>query len=137
MMKVAFNDFVLSFSALSVLNGSSTARFIYDNIIWRDDIRAGMVTASDLGIPALSVCATEIENYCANNPNCDLNISNRTVKQSLGRAIKCAMEPLGYTVLTSGNRLPSCLNLQHFKTATSYNKTNVGTDKINVSITSI
>lgn len=119
---LSFSDFIATFSSLSVLENSNCAKYIYENIIARDDVRIKMVLASEAGLPALSACAREIEEYCDSVTNCDLDLNNKTVKQSVGRMVKAALTPLGYHVCAQGGVLSSSLELRYFRTASSYSR---------------
>lgn len=114
-----FEDFLKTFSSLSVLEGSAHARYIYEQIICREDTVVEMILASEAGVPALSACAGEIEAYCAAAADCDVDLSDRTVRQSVGRMVKAALQPMGYQVC--GRRsLAKELRLRHFKNASVY-----------------
>ena len=78
-MKPSFDSFVTSFPTNKVIQHSSSAKHIYDEIIWDDDVRIKFVEASENGRPALSACAKQVEDYCLNDPTCDLDLSNDTV----------------------------------------------------------
>lgn len=117
-----FEDFVKTFSVLGAWEHNRYARHIYEEIIGRADNRVKMVLASEDGLPALSVCAVEIESYCADEPGCDIDLDNHQVRQAIGRMVKEAMLPLGYKVDSKGNRLPAALKLEHFRTAACYRR---------------
>lgn len=114
-----FEDFVKTFSSLSAMESSSHARYIYEEIIWRDDMRVKMALASEAGVPALSVCAKEIENYCMCAPSCDVDLTNHTTKQSIGRMVKSALQPMGYQVCGKKS-LAKELGLKYLKNASVY-----------------
>ena len=128
-MKPSFDSFVTSFPTNKVIQHSSTAKHIYDEIIWDDDVRIKFVEASENGRPALSACAKQVEDYCLNDPTCDLDLSNDTVKQTIGRMVKTAMLPFGYTTKNK-SRLSLELNLQFFVTAMNYEYTGGETQKV-------
>ena len=128
-MKPTFSSFVSSFPTNKVVEHSSTARHIYDDIIWDDSVRIKFVEASENNRPALSVCAKQIEDYCLNDPACDLDLTNDTVKQTSGRMVKTAIIPFGYTTKNK-SRLSSELNLQFFVTAKNYEYTGGETQRI-------
>ena len=128
-MKPAFSSFVSSFPTNKVVEHSSTAKHIYDDIILNDSVRIKFVEASENNRPALSACAKEIEDYCLNDPTCDLDLTNDTVKQTIGRMVKASISPFGYTTKNK-SRLSSELKLQFFVTAKNYEYTGGETQKI-------
>lgn len=125
---LSFADFVASFPANAVIAGSVTAQDIYYNIIWRDDVRIGFVDKSNAGLPALSACAKEIERFCS-APASDLDLTNPTVKQSIGRMVKSSIEPFGYKPLRKA-RMPLNLQLRYFSTAHVYSYVGGETQRI-------
>lgn len=124
-----FNDFILTHPTCRVVAGSRTARDIYDNIIWNDANRIKMAELSDTDIPALAACAQQIESYCASVSNCDLDITNDTVKQVIGRMISVALAPLGYEP-SKKKRLPQDVATSVFKNATAYSLTGSAIERI-------
>lgn len=125
-----FEDFVSTHPTCTVVKNSSSAKSIYEDIIWNESTRIKMSELSDVGIPALVACAEQIQDYCESSPKCDLNISNDTVKQVIGRMISVAIDPLGYKPATK-KRMPKEISEKTvFKNATSYSKTGVAIEKI-------
>lgn len=122
-----FQDFIDSFSANKCVQGSVTAQYIFENIIWRDDVRIKMAELSDVSISALSACAVEIQNLC-NQPSSDLNLGDDTVKQSIGRMIASSLAPLGYTPQKRGRVNTSEETV--FTSAKVYSYTGNATQKI-------
>jgi hypothetical protein len=112
-----FSDFVASSSFNTVVANSKTALKIYNEIIWRDEVRIGLVYLSNARLPALSACAKEIEQICSSGAS-DLDLTNPTVKQTIGRMVSASMEPFGY-VSRKGRkaRMPQSLNVKFFKYA--------------------
>jgi len=128
-MKVSFDDFIKSFPSCKVLRDSVSARHIYDEIIWDDNVRIKMVEASDAKSPALSACAKEIEAYCQNTPGNDLDLTNDTVKQTIGRMVAVSIAPFGYTS-SSKKRLSRILKLKYFFNATVFSYTGGETQRV-------
>lgn len=93
---MTFDDFIKTHPTCSVVRGSATARHIYDNIIWNEQNRIKMAELSDSEIPALVAVADQIIAHCQSQASCDIEITNETVKQVIGRMISAALEPLGY-----------------------------------------
>ena len=116
-----FDQFIPTFSSLSVLKDSKTAKYIYKNVIGRPDVRVRMAMASEFQIPALAVCAKEIETICVQAQS-DLDLNNRTVKQGIGRMVKESLRDLGYEPVTNNNHLSDSLQLEFFSTATTYKR---------------
>ena len=129
-----FDDFIHTFSSLAKLENSSTARHIYESIIGTPQNLIKMAIVSELNIPALEVCAREIE-ACAMAPGNDLPADcfekrasdgtvhlSKTIKQSFGRMVKDWMDLMGYVPASEGNYLSSSLKLKEFKTATAYRR---------------
>ena len=132
-----FSDFIKTSSFNSVVEKSKTAQTIYEKVIWRDDVRISFVDMSIANLPALAVCANEIERICAEATS-DLDLNNPTVKQTIGRMISVSIEPFGY-VSRKGRkaRMPLNLNTKHFKYAHVYNYDGGETQKIEKRIITI
>lgn len=128
-MKMSFDDFIQSFPSCKVLKDSASARYIYDEIIWNDNIRIKFIEASHAKSPALSACAKEIEIFCTSNPSNDLDLSNDTVKQTIGRMVATSIAPFGYTS-SSKKRLSLSLELNYFSNATVFCYTGGETQKV-------
>ena len=124
---IQFSDFTSSFPTNSVARGSTTARHIYENVIWREDVRVGFADNSDRGLPALAFCANEIEQICS-APNSDFPLCDEA-KKCIGRMVKISIRSLGYTPQRPA-RMPQNLALAFFKNAKVYRKTEDGTEKI-------
>ncbi|WP_432664500.1 hypothetical protein R9X47_28725 [Wukongibacter baidiensis] len=132
-MRQSFDDFVASFHVNKVVENSSVARHIYNNIIWNDSVRIKMVELSESGLPALAACVKEIEKYCTSLPSCDLDLCNDTVKQTIGRMVSSSMAPFGYTPKHK-RPLSRKLNLIYFVTTKSYVYTGNETQRVVKSI---
>ncbi|WP_062349892.1 hypothetical protein [Bacillus kwashiorkori] len=128
-MKMTFESFIKTFPTNSVVANSKTGRFIYESIIWDDKVRIAFVEASNAGLPALSTCAKRIEEYCICTSNNDLDLTNNTVRQTIGRMVNASLSPLGYTSKSKA-RMPKHLNLHYFTTAMTYHYTGGETQKI-------
>ena len=98
------------------------ARYIYEQILSRPDVRIRMVLASHFGLPALSVCAKEIEEYCENTPGCTVDVTKDTIRQRIGAMVVPVLADLGYRPVKSGRKLAASLHLKYFKTASLYEK---------------
>ncbi len=114
-----FNDFVNSFSTNKCVANSCTAQGVY-SIIWREDTRIKMAELSDVNISALTACAQEIEELCS-SPTSDLDLSDNTVRQTIGRMIAVSLAPLGYSPEKRGRI--NIEGLQHFTSAKVYSFT--------------
>ena len=77
----------------------------------------------------MSACAKQIEEYCLSDPACDLDLSNNTVRQTIGRMASTAISPFGFKTKAK-RRLPLALNLQFFVTAMTYEYVGGETQKI-------
>lgn len=115
-----FPDFCKSFSTLYALESSKTAQYIYENVIGAPGVRTRMALASEFRVPALSVCAKEIERICE-QANSDLTL-DRTVKQGIGRMVSESLRELGYVVHIKSSRLPAALHLNYFVNAATYRR---------------
>lgn len=124
-----FDDFVKTHPTCSVVKDSRTAREIYDTIIWDEQNRIKMADLSASDIPALVAIASQIVDFCASQPECDLDITNDTVKQVIGRMISVALAPLGLEPAKK-KRLPQSTAQDIFKNATSYAATGTQTERI-------
>lgn len=126
---MTFDEFVLTHPTCHIVKKSNTARAIYDTIIWNEQNRIRMAELSCSDIPALVACASKIEEFCAAQPNCDLDITNDTVKQVIGRMISVALAPLGLEP-SRKKRIPQVADTTVFKNATAYSSTGSATEQI-------
>ncbi|MEK5393028.1 hypothetical protein NSQ59_22065 [Margalitia sp. FSL K6-0131] len=117
-----FDDFVKTHPTCSVVKDSQAAREIYDTIIWDEQNRIKMADLSASDIPALVAIASQIVDFCTSQPECDIDITNDTVKQVIGRMISVALSPLGLEPAKK-KRLPQSTDQDIFKNATSYAST--------------
>ena len=130
---LSFEDFVASFPVNAVISGNTEARYIYDQIIWRDDVRIKFADASDVKVAALSVCVGEIEGYCVAH---SFDLKSNTAKQTIGRMVAAAMEPLGY-MPAQRTRMPQHTNSQFFSSAHIYEYVGNETQRIERKIVDI
>jgi hypothetical protein len=126
---MTFDSFVKTHPTCSVVKDSQTAREIYNNIVWDEENRIKMADLSASDIPALVAIASQIVDFCASQPNCDLDITNDTVKQVIGRMISVALAPLGLEPVKK-KRLPQSTDQDIFKNATSYAATGTPTERV-------
>ena len=124
-----FDYFVQTHPTCHVVKDSQTARQIYEKIIWDELNRIRMAELSASEIPALTAIASQIIHFCSSQSNCDLDITNDTVKQVIGRMISVALSPLGFEPAKK-KRLPQSAGQVVFKNATSYSKTGTATERI-------
>lgn len=117
---MTFDDFISSFSTNSCVKNSKTGEAVF-NLIMSDSIRIKMYDCLIAGITPLTACAEEIESLCSNDPNCDLDLSNNTVRQTIGRMVKASVIPFGYTsVSNSKARIPKSINSKYFNISSKY-----------------
>jgi hypothetical protein len=114
---LSFQEFIKTFPTNGIVRNNPAAQYIYENIIWQDDIRIKFADVSNVNIPALSVCVKEIEEYCETQNSLDLN--SNPVKQTIGRMITVALEPLGY-IPVKRTRMPLNAQSQFFSSAQIY-----------------
>ncbi|SCZ80417.1 hypothetical protein [Acidaminobacter hydrogenoformans] len=131
-----FDDFVKTHPTCNVVKDSQSARIIYETIIWNDQNRIKMAELSDSEIPALVAVANDIIDYCATAHQCDLDITNDTVKQVIGRMISTAIAPLGYEPAKK-KRLPKSTVQTVFKNATVFANTGIAIERIEKQIVPI
>jgi hypothetical protein len=112
-----FQGFIKSFPTNGVVRDNPAAQYLYEKIIWRDDVRIKFADVSNVRIPALSVCVKEIEDYCVSQNSLDLQ--SNPIKQTIGRMVAAAMEPLGY-IPVKRTRMPLNANSQFFTSAHIY-----------------
>ena len=124
-----FDDFIKTHPTCNVVKNSQVARTIYDTIIWNDQNRIRMAELSESDIPALVAVAEQIIDFCSAAPHCDLDITNDTVKQVIGRMISVALAPLGFESAKK-KRLPQSVVQDIFKNATAFAKTGTATERI-------
>lgn len=123
-----FKSFISSFSTNSCVADNAVAEYVYSEIIWNETNRIKMADLSDAKKPALIACASQIEDYCKKNNNA-LDLTNDTVKQTIGRMIAESLAPLGYTKITQ-TRIPKVLNLEYFVSSSVFEYTGDETQKI-------
>jgi hypothetical protein len=114
-----FSDFIRSRSFNVNVKESLTAQKVYEDIIWRDDVRIKMVELTDAGIPALAACVGEIEELCSSDDS-DLDLTNMQIRTTIGRMVAAALEPYGYTSKGEGAklaRLPYSVGSKYFTKA--------------------
>ncbi|MEE0265494.1 MAG: hypothetical protein UD936_07705 [Acutalibacteraceae bacterium] len=126
---LSFEDFISSFSTNSCLKNSNTAKAIYQDIIWDPQVRISMAEYSDANKPAILACGRMIENYCANDPTCDMDLNDTIVKNTVGRMVAAALAPLGYTKKRF-TVFPKSHNCTKFTSGSVFHKTVEGTQKI-------
>ena len=126
---LAYDDFISSFSTNSCLKNSNTAKEVYNNIIWDPQVRISMAEHSDANKPAILACGKLIEDYCANDPTCDMDLNDDTVKKTVGRMVAAALAPLGYTKKRF-TVFPKSHNCTKFTSGSVFHKTEEGTQKI-------
>ena len=114
---LSFDEFASSFTMKREVRDNPVARYIYESIVWREDVRIRFADASDMNVPALSVCVKEIEDYCSVNGLLDLE--SNTVKQIIGRMVAAAIEPLGYKPARR-TRIPMGSGSRFFSSAQVY-----------------
>lgn len=124
---LSFEKFVSSFPINAVVRNNPVAQYIYEKIIWREDVRIKLADASDVNVPALSVCVKEIENYCEEHS--ELDLKSNPVKQTIGRMVASAMEPLGY-MPARRTRIPLNTNSKFFSSAHIYEYIGNETERI-------
>lgn len=91
----SFEEFLTEFSTNMCAANSNVARHVYENIIWREKNRIKMAEFSNVGRAALSAVAEEISMVCNMN-NSDFKLNRKLHRQTVGRMISAALEPLGY-----------------------------------------
>lgn len=126
---LSFNDFISSFSTNTCVRNSNTARTIYTHIIWDNNIRIVMAELSEANKSAILGCGKIIEDYCNNDPNCDLDLKDDLIKRTIGRMIAASLKPLGYTSKRH-TKLPVKNPCTEFTSGTVFKKTETGTEKI-------
>ena len=130
---LSFDDFIASHATNSCLAHSDTARYIYENIIWNDDIRIAMAEMSDANKPAIMVSGAAIEHHCASVTNCDLDLQDLTIRRTIGRMNSVALEPLGYAK-SRFTPLPKNNPCNIFKSGSVFTKSFTGTQEIKKTI---
>ena len=110
---MTFEEFIKTSNTLEPMANLPAARHIYENIICRPDVVGWMAIASELKMPALAVCAGEIEQYCDSHPGCGVDLRSDLTRKSIGRMVRAALEPVGY--LPAGKKnMPKELGFRYF-----------------------
>ena len=103
---ISFDDFVESTSLNAFLADSKTARYIYENIICTEEMQDKMIEMSDRGKPAIMASGPVVEHYYSVHMEaCDMDLTERQVRQAVGRMNAAALKALGYKPSRKGVRL--------------------------------
>ena len=103
---ISFDDFVESTSLNAFLADSKTARYIYENIICTEEMVRKMAEMSDRGKPAIMASGPVVEHYYSVHMEaCDMDLTERQVRQAVGRMNAAALKALGYKPSRKGVRL--------------------------------
>ena len=123
MNTMSFEEFVASPSFKEFLADSKTARYIYENIICTEEMMRKMAEMSDRGKPAIMASAPVVEHYYSVHMEaCDLVLTDRRVRQAIGRMNAVALKALGYEPSQKGVRLKKG-TCAIFKSGTVFDKT--------------
>ena len=117
-----FDELVSTLTRSKTWQADAAARHIYEEILCRPDNIIRMVMASELGFPALSVCAKEIVAYCAAAADTAVNLEDGTDRQCIGRMVREVMESVGYHVAEKNCGLWAKQGTRPFKTAARYQR---------------
>ncbi|MFA5624639.1 MAG: hypothetical protein WC966_06260 [Bradymonadales bacterium] len=98
-----------------MLADNKDAQYIYENIIFKEDLRILAVDCSEDGKAALRAYVKDIEAYCEGK----VDLSNEFLRQSIGRMVSESMNLLGYKKIQDAvdRELPGA---KFFKTASIY-----------------
>lgn len=103
---MSFEEFVASPSFKEFLADSKTARYIYENIICTEEMVRKMAEMSDRGKPAIMASGPVVEHYYSVHMEaCDMDLTERQVRQVIGRMNAAALKALGYEPSRKGVRL--------------------------------
>lgn len=112
---LSFDEFLAQTTLNKSVASSKTAREIYE-LVWSDSVRIKFVDTTEARLPALSVCATEIEKMCTSESS-DLVLTD-PVKQTIGRMVSSSLRPFGYLSKKGRKaRMPLYMKLKTFKYA--------------------
>ena len=102
---MSFEEFVASPSFKEFLADSKTARYIYENIS-TEEMQDKMIEMSDRGKPAIMASGPVVEHYYSVHMEaCDMDLTERQVRQVIGRMNAAALKALGYEPSRKGVRL--------------------------------
>ncbi len=120
-MKATFNDYVNTSHSDKGLAQNRVAREIFEMILSRDDVIIAMIDASECGKPALSACVLEIEAHFQMSQTREFDLTDRYMKQALGRMVRCVLEPFGYEPVGQ-KEMPRNLETKYLTSASFYEK---------------
>ena len=122
MNTMSFENFVASTSLNAFLAHSKTARYIYENIICTEEMMRKMAEMSDKGKPAILASGPAVEEYYfVHMDACDMVLTERQVRQAIGRMNAAALKALGYKPSRKGVRLKKGI-CAIFKSGTVFDK---------------
>lgn len=121
-MKASFTDFINNNSNYIKFQNNSEAKFIFEQILSKDENIIAMIDVSELGKPALSACVLEVEEFYDNSATKEFDLTNGFTKQGLGRMVKTILEPFGYEVCGQKD-MPKSLGTKYVTSASVYKLT--------------
>lgn len=95
-MKAKFSDFEAECPIYRKYFSSHVARYIFEEVLSRDDTIIAMIDYSNAGKPALAACVLEIERHCLMHSTDVFSLDKNSAKQALGRMVKVVLNPFGY-----------------------------------------
>lgn len=121
-MKASFNDFIIMAPKYKKFEKSTDAKFIFENILSRDENIFSMIDLSELNKPALCACVNEVENFFCEKNNTDFDLNDNFTKQALGTMVKVILNPFGYKPKVTNNQkeIPKSYNSRYLRSATVY-----------------
>ena len=128
-MKKTFKEFIEENKSFSGFENDLVAKYVFDNILSRDENLISMIECNEAGEPALCGCLNEVEKYCGINNSTQFNLLNDLSKQALGRMVRTVLLPFGYES-KSQKKIPIKYNAKFVKSAMTYSKTQSASLKI-------
>jgi len=120
--KTTFEDFFDKHPIYKPFNNNLEAKYIFNNILSKDNNIIKMVSLSEHGKPALSACVNDIEEYYSSITNPNFELKDNYTKQALGTMVKAILKPFGYESKTQRD-IPKYYNTKYIKSATVFQLT--------------
>lgn len=101
-MKATYDDFIRENPTCAKMADSAVPQALFD-LLSEDASILAMIDASEQGKPALSGCVRQVEKFLEDHPASYFDVSNPTVRQTVGCMVKTILRPFGYRVTKQKN----------------------------------
>ncbi len=121
-MKSTFDDFIKIAPNYKKFEKSRDAKYIFENILSKDENIILMIDLSEFNKPALCACVKEVEDYFCKKSNSDFDLNDNFTKQALGTMVKVILDSFGYKPkkTNSQKEIPKSYQTKYLRSATVY-----------------